>query len=89
MCVYCIYLLCVYYVYIVVEVLDEDSRVEGCFKNKKFFIEELSSAQTILIASHLKCSAKRPCEKQQCRSVCRSLPRNDSPPVLVSASTAP
>ncbi len=34
----------------VVEVLDEDSRVEGCFKNKKVFIEELSSAQTILIA---------------------------------------
>ncbi len=43
----------------VVEVLDEDSRVEGCFKNKKVFIEELSSAQTILIASHLKCSASR------------------------------
>ncbi len=37
MCVYCIYLLCVYYVYIVVEVLDEDSRVEGCFKNKSFY----------------------------------------------------
>ncbi len=36
-----------------VEVLDEDSRVEGCFKNKKVFIEELSSAQTILIASHI------------------------------------
>ncbi len=30
------------------EVLDEDSRVEGCLKNKKVFIEELSSAQTIL-----------------------------------------
>ncbi len=30
-----------------VEVLDEDSRVEECFKNK-VFIEELSSAQTIL-----------------------------------------
>ncbi len=28
----------------VVEVLAEDSRVEGCFKNKKFFIEELFSA---------------------------------------------
>ncbi len=28
-----------------VEVLDEDSRVEGCFKDKKVFIEELSSAQ--------------------------------------------
>ncbi len=38
---------------IVVEVLDEDSRVEGCFKNKKVFIEELSSAQTVLIASHI------------------------------------
>ncbi len=37
----------------VVEVLDEDSRVEGCFKNKKVFIEELSSDQTILIASHI------------------------------------
>ncbi len=37
----------------VVQVLDEDSRVEGCFKNKKVFIEELSSAQTILIASHI------------------------------------
>ncbi len=37
----------------VVEVLDEDSRVEGCFKNKKVFIEELSSGQTILIASNI------------------------------------
>ncbi len=34
----------------VVEVLDDDSQVEGCFKNKKIFIEELSSAQTILFA---------------------------------------
>ncbi len=32
----------------VVETLDEDSRDEGCFKNKKVFIEESSSAQTIL-----------------------------------------
>ncbi len=31
----------------VVETLDEDSRDEGCFvKNKTFFIEESSSAQT-------------------------------------------
>ncbi len=34
-----------WYIHAVVEVLDEDSRVEGCFKNKKVFIEELSSAQ--------------------------------------------
>ncbi len=32
----------------VVETLDEDSRDEGCFKNKKVFIEESFSAQTIL-----------------------------------------
>jgi len=31
----------------VAEVLDEDSRVEGCFKNKKVFIEELSSADHV------------------------------------------
>ncbi len=31
-----------------VETLDEDSRDEGCFKNKKVFIEESSSAQMIL-----------------------------------------
>ncbi len=37
----------------VVEVLDEDSRVEGCFKNKKVFIEESSSAQTILKVSQV------------------------------------
>ncbi len=28
--------------------MDEDSRDEGCFKNRKVFIEESSSAQTIL-----------------------------------------
>ncbi len=32
----------------VVETLDEDSRDEGCFKNKKVFIEESFTAQTIL-----------------------------------------
>ncbi len=43
----------------VVETLDEDSRDEGCFvKNKKYFIEESSSAQTILKVSH-KCSTSR------------------------------
>ncbi len=45
----------------VVETLDEDSRDEGCFKNKKVFIEESSSAQTILKVSH-KCSTGRSCE---------------------------
>ncbi len=44
-----------------VETLDEDSRDEGCFKNKKFFIEESSSAQTMLKVSH-KCSTGRSCE---------------------------
>ncbi len=32
----------------VVETVDEDSRDEGCFKNKNVFIEESPSAQTIL-----------------------------------------
>ncbi len=45
----------------VVETLDEDSRDEGCFKNKKVLIEESSSAQTILKVSH-KCSTGRSCE---------------------------
>ncbi len=45
----------------VVETLDEDSRDEGCFKNKKVFIEESSSAQMILKVSP-KCSTGRSCE---------------------------
>ncbi len=45
----------------VVETLDEDSRDEGCFKNKKVFIEESSSSKTILKVSP-KCSTGRSCE---------------------------
>ncbi len=36
-----------------VETLDEDIRDEGCFKNKNVFIEESSSAQTILKVSQV------------------------------------
>ncbi len=59
----------------VVKTLEEESQDEGCFvKNKKFFfIEESSSAQTILNVSH-KCSAGRSCEKMPC-----SLPRPLAP----------
>ncbi len=59
--------------------LDEDSRDEGCFKNKKVFIEESFSAYTILKVSH-KCSTGKPCENNALALAALCLDRPLAPP---------